>query len=98
MIKNIHSSLPPGYAKSVNNVEGQPGAVPNQETRQLNTGNSAEVSLSDDARALQRILQAAQEAPDVRTDIVETIKGQLEAGNYNVNANDLASKLLPFMK
>lgn len=96
MIDKVQHSLPTGYTNSVNNIEGKVGAYQNGKVQQVS--NSAEVSLSDDALALQRIMQAAKDAPDVRSDLVQEIKGQIEAGTYKVNAENLAAKLLPFMK
>ncbi len=94
MIDKIQPNLPSGY---VNNINATAGAAYTESNRTQSTP-SAEVSLSDDALALQRILQAAKDAPDVRADIVQEIKGQIEAGNYKVDVNSLADKLLPFMK
>jgi flagellar biosynthesis anti-sigma factor FlgM len=96
MIDKVQHSLPSGYTNSVSNVEGKVGAVQNEKVQQVS--NSAEVNLSDDALAMQRIMQAAHDAPDVRTDLVQEIKGQIEAGNYKADVDNLAAKLLPFMK
>ena len=98
MINKIQANLPAGYTNSVSNVEAQTGLVAPEKTRQVNKTQSAEVSLSSDALAMQRFMQAAKDAPDVRVDLVQEIKGRIETGNYKVNAEDLAAKLLPFMK
>lgn len=95
MINKVQHSLPSRYTNGVNNVEGKPGAAANGNVPQFS--HSTEVTFSDDALALQRIMQAAKNAPDIRTDLVANIKGQIEAGTYHVDAEKLAAKLLPFM-
>ncbi|GAB4428683.1 MAG: hypothetical protein Kow0031_08980 [Anaerolineae bacterium] len=88
-------NLPSGYVNPVNNSKA---VAAYSETGSKFTSQSAEVSLSDDALALQRIMQAAQETPDVRADIVQQLRSEIEAGTYKVDVNSLADKLLPFMK
>jgi len=97
MIDKIQNGLPSGYTNGINNADGKPGVMPTQHV-QKQSSHSAEVSLSNDALALQRIMQAVREAPDVRADIVQEIKGQIETGAYTVNAESLAGKLLPFVR
>jgi flagellar biosynthesis anti-sigma factor FlgM len=94
MINRVQPNGPAGYSRSVPRGEGETGK--SQESRQIH-GASAEVTLSGDALALQRILQAVQNAPDVREDVVHRIQEQLEAGTYQINAETLAEKLLPFL-
>jgi len=96
MIDKIQHSLPTGYTNGLNNLEGKLGAVSTEKVPQVS--KSTEVSISDDALAMQRIMQAVKDAPDIRTDLVQKIKGQIEAGTYKVDANQLAAQLLPFMK
>lgn len=88
-------NLPSGY---VNSASGNKAVAAYANTNTKFTSKSAEVSLSDDALALQRIMRAVQETPDVRADIVQQLKGDIEAGNYKIDVNSLADKLLPFMK
>lgn len=88
-------NLPSGYVNSAANNKAV-AAYANNNAKF--TSQSAEVSFSDDALALQRIMQAVQDTPDVRADIVQQLKGDIAAGNYKVDVNSLADKLLPFMK
>ncbi len=92
--QQTQQSLPTGY---VNNASNKAVAA-YAETQSKFNSQSAEVSFSDDALALQRIMQAVQDTPDVRADIVQQLRGQIEAGNYKVDVNSLADKLLPFMQ
>lgn len=52
------------------------------------------LAISDFAKELQIAKQAVLNTPDVRQDKVDEIKKQMEAGNYNVSASQLADKLL----
>lgn len=95
MIDKIQSNLLPNYTESINNVKGQV-EVSNEKLQQP-YNPSVEVSLSGDAKVLQRVIQAVQDAPDVRNDVIQTIQKQIETGSYQVNADTLAGQLLPLL-
>jgi flagellar biosynthesis anti-sigma factor FlgM len=98
LIDKVQPNIPAGYLNNINQVESQRGAVSQTDKgRQLET-SAAEVSISDDALAMQRHIQAVKDTPDVRADIVQAVKTQIQAGTYEVDVNSLAEKLLPFMK
>ncbi|MCB0191063.1 MAG: flagellar biosynthesis anti-sigma factor FlgM [Anaerolineae bacterium] len=96
MIDKIQSNLSTGYTNSVNQVSKSQLGISDDANRVSST--SAEVKLSNNALVLQRGIQAVKDAPDVRPDIVNAIKQQLEAGTYQVDVASLAKNLLPFMK
>ncbi|PKM52690.1 MAG: flagellar biosynthesis anti-sigma factor FlgM [Firmicutes bacterium HGW-Firmicutes-7] len=52
------------------------------------------LAISDFAKELQVAKQAVNSAPDVRQAKVDEIKQQMEAGQYNISASQLADKLL----
>ena len=52
------------------------------------------VSLSGAARELRAFQQAAQEAPDIREDLVAELKAKIAAGRYHPPAEDIARKML----
>ncbi|MGI6143948.1 MAG: flagellar biosynthesis anti-sigma factor FlgM [bacterium] len=52
------------------------------------------LSLSEQAREIKRVKEMARRAPDVRTEKVEEVKRQIEAGTYNVSGEEIAAKLL----
>ena len=52
-----------------------------------------ELNLSETAKYFQLAFKAAKDAPDIRTEKVEAIKAQMEAGTYNVSAQEVASKM-----
>lgn len=92
MIDKIQPVPPSGYTNGVHRIEGKPEVA-----QAKGPADTAQVSLSGDAMALQRVTQAVKETPDVRVDVVNAIRAQLEAGTYQVNAENLAGKLLPLL-
>ena len=96
MLDKIQPNLPASYINDVTRPEDK-GEIAAAQVRQAD-GVSAEVSLSRDARAIQRALQAVKDAPDIREDVVQQIRGDIEAGRYEINFEALASRLLSFLK
>ena len=60
-----------------------------------NTANSKDtVALSDFAKELSIAKTAVNQTPDVRQARVDELKQQMEAGTYNVSANQIADKII----
>lgn len=75
------------YAKqSVKRVEPKSNTVQGHDS----------VSFSTFAKEMKLATKAVKEAPEVRMDKVNQIKAQIEAGQYNVTANQIAEKILGF--
>lgn len=55
---------------------------------------SDKVQISQVGRDFQLAKKAVAEAPDVREDLVSSLKSSVKAGTYQVNNEDFASKLL----
>ena len=53
----------------------------------------SDVILPDPAE-VQRFKEIAKGIPDVRQEKIDEIKKKIEAGEYNVNADDVASKMI----
>ncbi len=53
-----------------------------------------EVQISQAGRDFQIAKQAVAQSPDVREDKVAQLKARVDAGEYQVSADDFASKLL----
>ncbi|MCH7524131.1 MAG: flagellar biosynthesis anti-sigma factor FlgM [Bacteroidetes bacterium] len=57
--------------------------------------SSAEkVLLSSKARDIARINEVVKASPDIRTERVERIKGEIANGTYSVDGKDIAEKIL----
>lgn len=52
------------------------------------------VEISSEAREIQIARKALSEVPDVRSEKVEALKGQIASGNYKPSAEDIVDKLL----
>ncbi len=65
-------------------------------TRVNKTGkvnNSDRVEISQFGKDFHIAKQAVQEAPDIREDLVNSVKERIKAGTYNVSNDELAAKL-----
>jgi len=58
-----------------------------RETKQI-------LTLSDQARDFQTVLDAVRNVPDIREDKVSAIQGRINSGDYNISAAAIASKIL----
>ncbi len=58
------------------------------------TGNQDELRISSFGRDFQVAKQAVAEASDIREDKIAPIKERINSGNYNVDADAFAEKLL----
>lgn len=56
------------------------------------------VNLSPAVDRYNKATEFLKDLPDTRPDKVQEIKGKIEAGEYNVNSKDVATKMLNFMK
>jgi len=96
MLDRIQPKVPASYLNDMSRLEGKPEAARGG-ARQTDNA-AAEVSLSEEALAMQRAMQAVKNAPDVRTDVVERIRNEIQAGTYKINVEALAGRLLSFLK
>lgn len=52
------------------------------------------ISISNRAKDFQTAVKALRRVPDVRQDKINEIMEKYESGNYDVNGNDIADKIL----
>lgn len=57
-------------------------------------GFSDAVSISDTGKGIQSAKAAVEAAPDIRAELTDSIKAQINAGTYEVNPGSFADKLL----
>ena len=72
------------------------GAAVGLNGRQVDN-QSIEAYLFEDALAFPGRLQAIKEPPEVREDMVEAIRRQIQTGTYHINVELLAQKIFPFL-
>jgi len=94
MIDKISRNVPAGYTRDV-----QPAAetAKTEAAKARPADPSAEVDFSKEAQFLQKVTQAAHNAPAVRDDVVQAIKSQIETGAYQVNHEKLAESILSIL-
>jgi negative regulator of flagellin synthesis FlgM len=70
-------------------VDGSASAVSTTQT-------SDHVTLTDSARSMQKIEEAVAKSPVVNADKVAAVKQAINSGTYQINAAQVAGKLLQF--
>lgn len=97
-VSNVSAGRTPGhtpdYTEAVSHVERSSESRSASQSRDVDNA-SVEVTLSAEAQLLQRARQAVEEAPDVREALVDQIRAEVEAGNYQVDVEHLVGQLLP---
>lgn len=58
------------------------------------TGNSANVEISDNARLMRKATEVVQGAPDIRQEKVAALKKAIQEGTYRVDADKVAEKVI----
>jgi len=57
------------------------------------TGDVAQVSISPEARKLQKVVTLAERGDDMRTEKLRQLKEQIDNGSYHVEAADVAKSI-----
>lgn len=60
----------------------------------VKAGAKDKLEISETARHFQTALKAAKASPEIRTEKVNQIKAQIDAGTYKVSAEDVAKKMM----
>ena len=64
------------------------------EVKAQQSGDSAKVNISQEARELQRIAELARTGNELRAEKVRQIKEQVQAGEYKVQPEEVAKSIL----
>ena len=95
-IKKILGGAGP-YAQSKVGKGEDSGAVQAAKARakaKSGTASGDRVSVSSDAKLVAEAAQQAADSPDVRSDRVEALKAQVQAGDYKPNPHQIAAKMV----
>lgn len=68
--------------------------VPVEGASNAHSAPAATVSLSPQAQEINHVKVAVSQLPDVRADLVASLKAQVEAGTYRVSSEDIADAIL----
>ncbi|GAB1409031.1 hypothetical protein MASR1M90_01850 [Desulfovibrionales bacterium] len=63
-------------------------------TSKARTDTSDRISISDQGRIQASTLKAAQDSDGVRTEKVADVKARIAAGTYQIDSQDIASKMV----
>lgn len=81
-------------SRIVNPVEGAKGAAARSGASSQASDPAVSVEISSSAQEIQRLKRKLQEMPDVREDMVDSIKSRLESGTYSVTSNEVADLMI----
>lgn len=96
-IKNILSGSGPYAQSKVDRGEtsGAAEAAKAKARAKIEASSSGDrVSVSADAKLVAEAAREALESPDVRVDRVESLRQQVQSGNYKPNARQIAAKMV----
>ena len=63
-------------------------------TKPGSIGKKDEMSISNEAQVMSKVMQRVKETPDVREKKINEIRQQIKQGTYSVSADNVAEKLL----
>lgn len=92
-IDNSYTS-PLQSQKSENTQAVEKNQRQNENVTQSQAPNRDRLELSDKARLLSKARMALDEAPEVNSTKVEELKESIRQGNYQVNYDELAKKMV----
>ena len=81
-------------SKLINNDKTVKPAGAGAESKVKESGASAKVDISPDARKMQRVAELAKKGDELRAEKVKRIKEQVEQGTYEVSSEDVAKSIL----
>lgn len=81
-------------SQAVQNDKPVRGTRRDVDAKVQNGTESAKVNISAEARELQRIAELAKAGDEARAEKVKQIKEQIEAGNYQADAEDVSKSIL----
>lgn len=76
-------------------VKNDKGVAPNRSEggKESDSGSPAKISISAEARYLQKAAELASRGDEIRAEKVRNIKDQLQQGTYRVEAGDVAKSV-----
>ena len=81
-------------SKLINNDKTVKPAGAGAESKVKESGASAKVDISPDARKMQRVAELAKKGDELRAEKVKQIKEQVQQGTYEVSSEVVAKSIL----
>lgn len=88
-----------GVRKQQRSVPGKAAEADGKESavRSESSAESERISLSPESKDVERLKQAMAELPEVRSERVESLRGSINAGTYQVPLDQVAEKMVDEM-
>jgi len=96
VMNKLQGLLNPDAVKEVQPPK-QAQKVTQQQSAQIAGAAADTVSLSSRSRDIARVAEQVKETPEIRQDLVARMKTVVDAGNYRVDNQDLATKMIKEM-
>lgn len=96
VMNKLQGLLNPDAAKEVQ-PPSQTQKMAQQQSAQIAGTVADTVSFSSRSRDIARVAEQVKENPEIRQDLVDRMKTVIDAGNYQVNNQDLATKMIKEM-
>lgn len=97
VVNKLQSLLNHDAAKEVQQSGQAQKATQPQVAQNIAGGVADTVSFSSRSRDIARVAEQVKETPEIRQDLVARMKTVVEAGNYRVDSQDLATKMMKEM-
>ncbi|MBI2182900.1 MAG: flagellar biosynthesis anti-sigma factor FlgM [Deltaproteobacteria bacterium] len=81
-------------SKLVNSDKTVKPAGADADSKVKESGASARVDISPEARKMQRVAELAKKGDELRAEKIKKIKEQVEQGTYEVNSEDVAKSIV----
>lgn len=76
-------------------IYGKSTKIPNQSSRVESAGNRTDnVMISGEGKLMQKAIQAARQADDIRPDKVDELRQAVAAGTYEVSPDEVAEQMI----
>ena len=89
--QTLEAALQSKQANAKHEKETQQAATPGEDSTST---ASARVNLSEESKVAQRAAEILQNTPEVRQEKIQALKEKIEAGEYLVDSDKVADKML----
>lgn len=91
-VQGSSGSAPLNGAHKIREVAAPQSASGVEKSASASAGSSS-VEVSSSAKQMAELAQLVRDAPEVRQDVVDDIRGRIESGDYQVDLDKLAESL-----
>ena len=89
----VNNSALKAYVRSVESI-GANKEKPKVEEGKHQGDTIDEISFSSKAKEISSLIKKAKSLPEVRDEVVASLKSKIESGQYHINASEIAKAIL----